>query len=162
MVVECMVDMGKEQKLSASLEDYLEAIYNLSRWSRVPRSKDIAEQLGVSRASVTGAMRLLKEKGMVHYEPYDHATLTKAGQAAARDVVTKHNILKSFFIDVLGLSADVAQQAACRAEHALGPKVIAQFLAFIEFASRDKKNGYRLADEFRDFCAERAGRGGAT
>ena len=150
--------MTKEQKLSASLEDYLEAIYNLSEQSQAARSKDIAKELAVSRASVTGAMRLLKEKGMIHYEPYDHATLTKAGRAAARDVVAKHNILKSFFINVLGLSAEVAQQAACRAEHALGPKVIDQLLAFIEFVGSNQKNGYGLADEFRDFCAERTGR----
>jgi DtxR family Mn-dependent transcriptional regulator len=159
--VKWAVRMGREPRLSASLEDYLEAIYNLSEQSRVARSKDIAERLAVSRASVTGAMRLLKEKGMIHYEPYDHATLTKAGRTAARAVVTKHNVLKSFFINVLGLSADVAQQAACRAEHALGPNVIDQFLAFIEFAGNCDKSGYRLADEFRDFCAARAGRRGA-
>ena len=151
--------MGKEQKLSASLEDYLEAIYNLSRRSRGARSKDIAEQLEVSRASVTGALRLLKEKGMIHYEPYDHATLTRAGRVAARDVVTRHDILKSFFLDVLDLPAEVAQQAACRAEHALGPNVIAQFLAFVEFVGRGNEDGYRLTDDFRDFCAERAKRG---
>jgi DtxR family Mn-dependent transcriptional regulator len=150
--------MAKEQKLSASLEDYLEAIYNLSEQSEVVRSKDIARELAVSRASVTGALRLLKEKGMIHYEPYDHATLTKTGRAAARAVVTKHNILKSFFINVLGLSGDVAQQAACRAEHALGPKVIDQLLAFIEFVGSHARNGHRLADEFRDFCAARTGR----
>ncbi len=151
----------KEQKLSASLEDYLEAIYNLSEQSRVPRSKDIAEQLAVSRASVTGAMRLLREKGLIRYEPYDHATLTRAGRVAARDVVARHNILKSFFINVLGLPAEVAQPAACRAEHALGRKVIEQFLAFVEFVGSRNETGNRLADEFRDFCVARDGRRGA-
>ena len=54
------------EKLSASLEDYLEVIYNLSKQSRVARSKDIAEALGVSRASVTGALRTLTEKNLVN------------------------------------------------------------------------------------------------
>jgi len=148
----------KDRRLSASLEDYLEAIYNLSKQSGVPRSKDIAKQLGVSRSSVTGALRLLKEKGMIRYEPYDHAILTQAGRTTARDVVTKHDVLKSFFINVLDLSTDVAQQAACRAEHILGPNEIAKFLAFIEFVSSTNKKGYRLVDEFRDFCVQRAGR----
>lgn len=161
-LVQGVMRVVRERKLSASLEDYLEAIYNLSERSRVPRSKDIAEQLAVSRASVTGAMRLLREKGMVRYEPYDHATLTRAGRAAARDVVARHNVLKSFFLEVLGLSAAVAQQAACRAEHALGHNVIERFLAFVEFVGRRNQSGPRLADEFRDFCAERAGRKGAT
>jgi DtxR family Mn-dependent transcriptional regulator len=161
-MVKWVVRMGRERKLSASLEDYLEAIYNLAEQSRVPRSKDIAQELAVSRASVTGALRLLREKGMIHYEPYDHATLTRAGRAAARDVVARHNILKSFFINVLGLPAEVAQQAACRAEHALGQDVIGRFLAFVEFVGGRDTSGARLADEFRDFCAARAGRKGAT
>jgi len=153
--------MEKNRKLSASLEDYLEAIYNLSRRSQVARSKDIAELLGVSRSSVTGALRLLKDKGMIRYEPYDHATLTQAGRTAARDVVTRHDILKSFFINVLGLPIDVAQQAACRAEHTLGPHVIAKFLAFIEFVGSTGKDGHPLADDFQDFCARRSRREGS-
>jgi DtxR family Mn-dependent transcriptional regulator len=157
-----MMGMEKGRKLSASLEDYLEAIYNLSRQSQVARSKDIAEQLGVSRSSVTGALRLLKDKGMIRYEPYDHATLTKAGRTAARDVVTRHDILKSFFINVLGLPVEVAQQAACRTEHTLGPHVIARFLAFIDFVGSTGKDGHPLADEFQDFCARRAGGRGTT
>jgi DtxR family Mn-dependent transcriptional regulator len=154
--------MTREQKLSASLEDYLEAIYNLSERSRVARSKDIAAQLAVSRASVTGALRLLREKGLIHYVPYDHATLTRTGRAAARDVVDRHNVLKSFFLEVLDLPAEVAQQAACRAEHALGHGVIDRFLAFVEFVGRRDRRGARLADEFRDFYAARARRREAT
>jgi DtxR family transcriptional regulator, Mn-dependent transcriptional regulator len=157
-----LMGMENGRKLSASLEDYLEAIYNLSRQSQVARSKDIAELLGVARSSVTGALRLLKDKGMIRYEPYDHATLTKAGCTAARDVVTRHNILKSFFINVLGLPVEVAQQAACRTEHTLGPHVIAKFLAFIEFVGSVSKDGHPLADEFQEFCARRGGGRGTT
>ncbi len=51
-----------KENLSASLEDYLEAIYNLSGDSNITRSRDIAEQLGVSRASVTGALRASERK----------------------------------------------------------------------------------------------------
>jgi DtxR family Mn-dependent transcriptional regulator len=65
--------------LSASLEDYLEAIYNLAEAKKVARSRDIAEALGVSRASVTGALRALKEKGLIEHEPYGYVTLTEAG-----------------------------------------------------------------------------------
>jgi DtxR family Mn-dependent transcriptional regulator len=111
---------------------------------------------------VTGALRLLKDKGMIRYEPYDHATLTKAGRTAARDVATRHDILKSFFIGVLGLPVEVAQQAACRTEHTLGPHVIARFLAFIEFVGSTDRDGRLLADEFQDFCVRRAGGRGTT
>jgi len=134
------------------LEDYLEAIFNLADKAKVARSKEIAKLLGVSRSSVTGALRVLKRKGLANYKPYDYVTLTEAGQAAAAEVVRKHNILKSFFLNVLGVEEDVAQQAACKAEHALGAEVIARLLYFIEFVTKSDKGGYGLADEFKQFC----------
>lgn len=142
----------KGSKLSASLEDYLEVIFNLAAQSNVARSKDIAKVLGVSRPSVTGALRALKKKKLANYKPYDGVTLTKAGQAAAEEVVQRHTILKSFFVNVLGVEVDVAQQAACRAEHALGPQVIARLVSFVEFVSRSGENGEDFADKFRQFC----------
>lgn len=149
-----MVEL-KSDSLSASLEDYLEAIFNLAGKSNVARSKDIAKLLNVSRPSVTGALRILKKKGLANYKPYDYVTLTQAGKAAAAKVVRKHNILKSFFNNVLCVEADIAQQAACRAEHILGPKVIARLLCFIEFLARNNKNGYDFAGEFQRFCKTR-------
>ena len=142
----------KKIKLSASLEDYLEAIYNLAGENNITRSKDIAEQLSVSRASVTGALRVLKKKGLANYKPYDYISLTESGQAAAAEVAQKHEILKSFFMDVLSIKLAIAQEAACKAEHALGPEIIARLLSFIEFVSRSNKNGYDLAQEFQKFC----------
>jgi len=53
-----VIIMAKNYNLSASLEDYLEAILNLVRESSFARSRDIAKSLGVSRASVTGALRM--------------------------------------------------------------------------------------------------------
>jgi DtxR family Mn-dependent transcriptional regulator len=144
--------MAKNYNLSASLEDYLEAILNLSSESSFARSKDIAKSLGVSRSSVTGALRVLKKKGLANYKPYDYVTLTESGRSAATEIARKHNILKAFFIDVLGVEGDVAQQAACKAEHELGPEIIAKLLRFIEFVTQSSKNGRDLADEFQKFC----------
>lgn len=140
------------EHLSASLEDYLEAIFNLSAESTAVRSRDIARLMEVSKASVTGALRVLKKKGLANYEPYDYVTLTEPGEASAAKVVHKHNILKAFFVDVLGIDPDIAQQAACRAEHTLGSPVISRLLAFIEFVTHNSDNGYDLVEQFRQFC----------
>jgi len=142
----------KSNRLSASLEDYLEAIFNLAGKSNVARSKDIAKLLSVSKSSVTGALRVLKEKGLANYKPYGTVTLSEAGQAAAAEIVRKHNILKSFFINVLGIETEIAQRAACKAEHTLGPEVIARLLFFIEFVTKNSKKGADLADKFKKFC----------
>lgn len=142
----------KYEKLSASLEDYLEAIFNLSSENKVARSKDIAEVLGVSRASVTGALRTLSERKLVNYKPYGFATLTKTGAEAAARIVRRHNVIKSFFVDVLGVDKAVAQEAACKAEHALGPAIITRLLNFIEFVGCSNENGFNVADDFKEFC----------
>lgn len=146
----------KKTELSASLEDYLEAIFNLARDSGTARSKDIADALGVSRASVTGALRVLKKKGLANYKPYDYVTLTQAGEDAAAEIARKHDILKSFFVNVLGVEKDIAQRAACRAEHTLGPEVITRLLRFIEFVTQTGRDGSNLTDRFREFCDRRA------
>ena len=145
----------RKTKLSASLEDYLEAIYNLAGENNITRSKDIAEQLGVSRASVTGALRELKKKGLCNYKPYDYISLTDSGRNVAAEIADKHEILKSFFTDVLSIRPCVAQKAACKAEHALGPEIIAKLLSFIEFARDHNENGNDLLAEFQKFCKRR-------
>jgi DtxR family Mn-dependent transcriptional regulator len=145
----------KKEKLSASLEDYLEAIYNLAGNNNITRSRDIAEELGVSRASVTGALRALRAKRLVNYEPYNYISLTKSGKTAASEIANKHDILKSFFINILDVKSETAQQAACKAEHALGPDIIAKLLSFVEFVGRNNKDGPNMMLEFKKFCKKK-------
>lgn len=149
------MDQTAKIKLSASLEDYLEVILNLTSDTEGVRSKDIAAALGVTRSSVTGALQLLSERGLANYRPYGCVTLTASGQAAAAEVVRKHNVLKSFFIDVLGVDPKLAQQAACKTEHALGSEIIARLLSFIEYVTESNKNGQDVAGQFHQFYRRR-------
>jgi DtxR family Mn-dependent transcriptional regulator len=141
----------KKSELSASLEDYLEAIFNLAGEAEAARSKEIAKVLGVSKASVTGALRVLKRKGLVNYKPYDTVTLTDVGQEAAAEIVQKHQILKSFFINVLGVEPTIGQQAACKAEHALGPEISTRLLSFIKFITSGNGTGGDVVDKFKKY-----------
>lgn len=146
---------AKNSNLSASLEDYLEAIYNLAGESKVARSKDIAKLLGVSKSSVTGALRLLKKRDLANYKPYDYVTLTETGQSAAAEIVRRHDILESFFVNLLGVDSDIAQKTACKAEHTLGPEVVARLLCFIEFVTKENRDGNDLVGKFGKFCKNR-------
>jgi DtxR family Mn-dependent transcriptional regulator len=143
--------LQKTGKLSASLEDYLEAIFNLLEGKAVARSKDIADQLGVTRASVTGALRNLAQKGLVHYKPYGFITLTEKGVRLAARVARRHQVLHSFFTDILGLEEGMSQEAACRAEHTLGSDIINRLTVFIEFLNKQDIKGHDLAGEFETF-----------
>lgn len=145
--------MNESIKLSASLEDYLEAIYNLSAGQSVARSKDIARVLAVSCASVTSALRALSDKKLINYKPYGYITLTEKGQNVATKVVRRHNILTQFFADVLGIDSKTAQEAACRAEHTLEPEITSRLTAFIDFLTQSPQeidNG-SLVQQFRRY-----------
>lgn len=139
-------------KLSASLEDYLEAIYNLSADQSVARSKDIARVLGVSCASVTSALRTLAEKKLVNYKPYGYITLTDKGRKVAGRVVRRHDVLKQFFAGVLGIDADMAHEAACRAEHTLEPEITSRLTTFIDFLMRSQGEQGNLVQQFQHYC----------
>ena len=152
----CTMGLGEDRKLSASLEDYLEAIFNLADESGCARSKDIAEALGVARSSVTGALQLLREKGLAHHEPYGGVTLTRQGRAAAREVARKHEILKSFFMNVLGVEKEAAQRAACQAEHALESEIIGKLVSFTDDVTARNAGGRDGVGESRRLGRKRS------
>lgn len=119
--------------LSASLEDYLEAIYHIVHDKQAARAKDIAQRLGVNRSSVTGALHALSEKKLVHYTPYDIVTLTPEGERVAEGIAHRHDVLRDFFTRVLGVEETVAEENACRIEHAVSEDILDRLAAFIDF-----------------------------
>lgn len=138
--------------LSASLEDYIEAIYHIVEEKLVARSKDIAARLDVSRASVTEALRALARKELINYAPYEAITMTDRGRKIAEDVIYRHNSLKRFFIEVLNIDEATAEEAACKVEHAAPSEVIAQMLNFMKFLQVCPRGGDDLLKGFAAFC----------
>lgn len=138
--------------LSASLEDYIEAIYHIITRNQVARSKDIATRLSVSRASVTEALRTLSKKKLIHYAPYEPITLTTIGKKTAEDVIFRHDALKRFFIEVLAIDTKTAEEGACKVEHAAPPEVIERMISFIDFLRVCPRGGDDLLEGFADYC----------
>lgn len=121
--------------LSSTQEDYLESIFKLEETLGAARSRDIAEDLGVSRSTVTSALKGLAARGLVEYEPYSLVRLTEAGKVIARDIAHRHFILGEFFHRVLQLEPEHADAVACKVEHAVDQDVIkrlGQFVLYIE------------------------------
>lgn len=120
-------------KVSASLEDYLEAIYHTVEAKGAARAKDIVMRLGVHNSSVTQALKSLSEKELVNYAPYDTITLTDAGERIAMDVVHRHTTLREFLTKVLGMETGEADEGACRLEHAVSGEVINRLVKFVKY-----------------------------
>jgi len=146
--------MKKKTSLSASLEDYIEAIYHIIEEKLVARSKEIAARLNVSRASVTEALRALSKKGLINYAPYEAITMTEKGRKAAEDVIYRHESLKRFFIEVLALDEEIAEEGACKIEHAAPPEIISRMISFIDFLQRCPRGGDELIRGFNNFCEQ--------
>ncbi len=121
----------KRTALSASLEDYLEAITRIVEAGRVVRSKDIAADLGIRKASVTVALRALCEKGFINYEPYGSITLTPRGRRAGSRLLRSHEAFRDFLVLVLQVDAAQADEVACVMEHAIPPEIMRRFVRFL-------------------------------
>ena len=144
--------MSEPAQLSASLEDYIEAIYHIIDEKQVARGKDISTRLDVSGASVTEALRALAKKGLINYAPYEVITMTPEGREAAEDVIRRHNALKQFFTDVLAVDEPVAEQGACRIEHIAPQQIITRMIDFIQFLTICPRGGKELTEGFARFC----------
>ncbi|WP_300672443.1 metal-dependent transcriptional regulator [Desulfoluna sp.] len=140
--------MSQIEELSASLEDYLEAIYHVVSEKQAARAKDIARKTGVNSSSVTGALRSLAEKGYINYAPYDLITLTAKGQQHARDVVRRHEALKDFFIRVLFIESVEAEETACKMEHTVSRAVLDRIISLMEFIDLCPRAGTEWLQQF--------------
>jgi len=146
--------MNDDHQLSASLEDYIEAIYHIIADKEVARGKDICQRLQVSGASVTEALRALSKKGLINYAPYEVITMTEQGRIIAEDVIRRHNALKKFFIEVLAVDDATAELGACRFEHTAPAEIIEQMVNFSKFLDICPRGGKELIQGFADFCAK--------
>lgn len=121
----------KGKSISSSLEDYLEAIYEIYTEKRGVKAIDISKKLGVGRSSVTEALKTLAQKHLVNYSRYGVLSLTSAGEDAAKNVIEKHKVLYNFFKNTLNLEEQEAQENACRVEHVLSEKAFQSLMDFV-------------------------------
>ena len=121
------------EKMSMSHEDYLEAIVMLGGTTDVSvRSVDIANKLGVSKASVNKAVTSLKEKGLVDQPYYGDVTLTEDGYAYGSQVFGRHRMLREFLTKAVGIEPEVAEKEACQMEHAISDESVEKWRSFIK------------------------------
>lgn len=133
-------------KLSASLEDYLETIYNVIRVKGGVRATDIARQRKVANSSVTTALHNLVNRGLVNHAPYDIVTLTPEGEDVARGIVRKHTIFRDFFITVLSIDSATADSCACGIEHIIPDEVVNRFVEYLEFEKNCEYRGRKWVE----------------
>lgn len=99
-------------------EDYLKAIYDLERSGKPAATSELASQLGVAPASVTGMVRRLAEEGLLTHERYHGVRLTAKGRLGALRTLRRHRVLEAYLVQALGYKWDEVHDEAERLEHA--------------------------------------------
>ena len=105
-----------KHKSEESMEDYLETILILRQKKGKVRSIDIVGELGYTKASVSVAMKGLREKNFITMDEVGYIELTDSGLEKAEKVLERHNLLAECLIKI-GVSEKVAMEDACRIEH---------------------------------------------
>lgn len=121
------------KNLTPSQEDYLEAIYIETQKNGCAKVTELAKVLNVKKASVTGALSHLCEKGLIYYAPYSPITLTTAGETAAKKILLRHEVMTNFLKNILKLSEEESSLNACRMEHIMTEEMFQRIHAFSHF-----------------------------
>lgn len=140
-----------DKELSSTLEDYLEAIFRIEKKKRAARVRDISQHLGVSKSTVSAALKSLASKNLIEYEPYELIVLTPEGRDKAVTIVMNHYIISHFLQSVLALGRQRAERIACEFEHAVDREVMERFVCFLAFVKKSAVDGPDLLDEFQRF-----------
>lgn len=120
--------------MTSSLEDYLEAVFVLSKKKGSVRVTDIADFLGVSKPSVNRAVNTLAQNGFLEHKAYSDIEITPAGESYAANVLRRHRIIKQFLINELGVNEEIAEHDACQMEHVMSPTTIDKLYEYLERA----------------------------
>ena len=121
-------------EIPESYQRYLDIIYNISKKKKGGwvTNKEIAENLQVEPASVSGMLDKLKSKKLINWEPRKSIRLTDKGKKYAIQLVETHALLRTFFKDILKISDDeLVEKISCDIEHHITQEVKESFRSFI-------------------------------
>ena len=118
--------MKTEEPLSPTVEEYLEAIYNMSMEDEVVIGARLAEKFRVAPPTVTETLKRLVRDGYVEMDQKRQVTLTEAGNQAAEAVLRRHRLTERFLVDMLGMQWHQVHEEACRLEHFISGAVEAR------------------------------------
>lgn len=121
-----------------SAEDYLEMILMLREQKGYARSIDIAAGLGVTKPSVSFAMKKLRENGYILMDEGNYITLTEAGMKIAQRIYERHKALTAV-LQQIGVDEKTAREDACKIEHDISDETFNAVLRHIEQKSKSEK-----------------------
>ena len=127
--------------LTARVEDYLEAVLDIEMSGEIATVTQLAKNLGVTKATVTAALKKLTASGLLEHEHYGDVILTDEGREKALAVYRRHEFLTDFFIRILGFSRERAQRVSCVMEHEIDEATERRLAAFTDALTVAERSG---------------------
>lgn len=122
-----------EEALTATVEEYLETIYNMAAENEIVIGARLAEKFQVAPPTVTEMLKRLVKAGYVEMDQRRQVSLTETGYTAAEAVLRRHRLTERFLVDMLGMQWHQVHEEACRLEHFISGAVEARVLASLNF-----------------------------
>jgi len=133
-----MVDgSNKIAPVSSTVEDYLKVVLKIEDMRQKASTSKVARHLDVADATVTDMLRKLKKAGLLEYQPYYGATLTRQGRQMALRILRRHRLLELFLNQVLGYGWEQVHGEAERLEHAVSDFFVTRVDALLNFPVKD-------------------------
>lgn len=126
-----MTSREEPPELSAPVEDYLKAIYELEQSGDAAGTNELAARLHIAPASVSGMVRRLADQELIAHERYKGARLTDAGRRAALRTIRRHRVIETYLTQALGYPWDLVHDEAERLEHACSDELVDRMAAAI-------------------------------
>jgi DtxR family Mn-dependent transcriptional regulator len=148
--------------ITKKIEDYLEAIYVITKRKGYARTTDIADCLEVKPSTVTEMFGKLDSKGFIRYRKYEGAVLTESGYKIGEAVKGRHDALFNL-LRFLQIPEVIADKDACTMEHGLDPVTVIQIKKFVQFVKKCPKGKpdwlehfkqYSETGEFPSYCSK--------
>ncbi|EIF00555.1 Mn-dependent transcriptional regulator [Saccharomonospora glauca K62] len=129
--------MGASNRRSASIEDYLRAIYGLEERGEDVTNTSLAARLAVSPSSASGMVTKLSQQGLVEHVPYRGIELTPDGRLLARSVLRRHRLIEAYLVSELGYTWDEVHAEADLLEHVVSDRLVERIAAKLGNPVRD-------------------------
>jgi DtxR family Mn-dependent transcriptional regulator len=127
----------EEKTLTGQAEDYLKVIYEIEQSGEAAATNDIASQLGIAAASVSGMLQRLARLRLVKVERYRGSRLTAHGRLLALQLLRRHRIIESYLVTQLGFGWDDVHEEAERLEHAASAELVERMATALGHPTED-------------------------
>lgn len=133
--------------ITARIEDYLEELFLLESTGRTVTVTDLADRLKITKGTVTATVQKLVDQGFLNHERYGALHLTDSGRRKGLVVFRRHEGLRAFFHEMLGLDREQSSEMACCMEHYIDTITEERLYALLEHFRRARADREPWVDE---------------